>query len=126
MGSSVYDGVCQWVGLTTTAGLKPVLLLKDSHMSSFGGLFLESFSFLREDYFALLYGPNFGILEVGGGRLGSRCFRMQIPLLITLFHSTFHCAWYPQAQGLLTSVSPKNQEPSAGMGLGGGGGEVPH
>lgn len=74
MGSSVYDGVCQWVGLTTTAGLKPVLLLKDSHMSSFGGLFLESFSFLREDYFALLYGPNFGILEVGGGEVGVPLF----------------------------------------------------
>lgn len=56
---------CQMVGFTTVAGLKPVLLLKDSHVSSFGGLFLEPFSFLREDYFPLLYAPDFGVLEVG-------------------------------------------------------------
>ena len=42
-----------------------VLLLKDSHMSSFGGLFLGPFHFLREDYFAFLYAPDFGVLDIG-------------------------------------------------------------
>jgi hypothetical protein len=48
---------------------------------------------------------------------GSHHFRLQIPLLIAMFHSILHCAWCSQGQSLLTSIFPKNQLSPAVMRL---------
>lgn len=111
------------VGFTTVAGLKPVLLLEDSHLSSFAGLSLEPFSFLKEDYFDPLYAPDFGVLE------GGKWEEVGVPL----FKDAETFAYNPiPSHPLLCLVSPspgplnfnlsKKSTPICRDGVGGGGG----